>query len=41
MYVSTAIGAEGKDGEGEGAGALFRVRAGVRGLPEFYSRVKI
>lgn len=38
MYVTTA-GGQDKATEGAGAGCLFRVRAGVRGLPEFLSRV--
>lgn len=39
MYVTTA-GGENKAEEGEGAGALFRLRVpGVRGLPEYYSRI--
>jgi D-xylonolactonase len=39
MYVTTAGGAN-KPVEGEGAGALFRLRVpGVRGLPEYYSRI--
>jgi len=38
MYVTTA-GGKNKETEGAGAGALFRVRAGVRGVPEHLSRV--
>lgn len=39
MYVTTA-GGDNKPVEGEGAGALFRLRVpGVRGLPEYYSRI--
>lgn len=38
MYVTTA-GGDKKAEEGEGAGALFRLRLGVRGVPEFRSRV--
>ena len=38
MYVTTAAG-ENKAEEGSGAGALYRLRAGVRGVPEFRSRV--
>ena len=41
MYVTTAIGAEGKEGQGEGAGGLFCLRPGVKGVPEFYSRIKL
>lgn len=38
MYVTTA-GGENKDTDGPGAGALFRLRLGVKGVPEYYSRV--
>lgn len=43
-YITTALGpGEGKPGtketEGEGAGALFRLRPGVQGVPEFRSRI--
>jgi D-xylonolactonase len=39
MYVTTA-GGDNKAEEGEGAGALFRLRMpGVRGLPEYFSRI--
>jgi D-xylonolactonase len=39
MYVTTA-GGDKKAEDGPGAGALFRLRVpGVRGLPEYYSRV--
>lgn len=38
LYVTTAGGANKAD-EGPGAGALFRVSPGVRGLPEFPSRI--
>jgi len=40
MYVTTAGGA-GRTEEGEGAGALFRVRCGVRGSAEFRSRIAL
>jgi D-xylonolactonase len=40
MYVTTA-GGEDKTSNGEGAGALFRFRLGVRGVPEFRSRVAL
>lgn len=39
MYVTTAGGGD-KAAEGPGAGALFRLDAGVRGVPEFLSRVE-
>lgn len=38
MYITTA-GGDKKAEDGEGAGALYRVNAGVRGVPEFLSRV--
>ncbi|MDP9373162.1 MAG: SMP-30/gluconolactonase/LRE family protein [Chloroflexota bacterium] len=38
MYVTTA-GGNNKGEEGPGAGALFRLRTGVRGVPEFASRI--
>ena len=38
MYVTTAGGND-KPREGSGAGALFRLRLGFRGRPEFQSRV--
>jgi sugar lactone lactonase YvrE len=38
MYV-TCAGGNRKDTDGWGAGALFRVRAGIRGVPEYLSRV--
>jgi len=40
MYVTTAGGHQ-KDTDGWGAGALFRVRAGIRGVPEYFSRVRL
>jgi sugar lactone lactonase YvrE len=39
MYVTTALGSGTRDTEGPGAGALFRLRLGIRGVPEYYSRV--
>ena len=41
LYITTALTDRTKAEEGEGAGALFRLRLGIRGLPEFFSRVKI
>jgi len=38
IYVTTA-GGNNKREEGPGAGALFRLRLGIRGLPEFTSRI--
>jgi D-xylonolactonase len=38
MYVTTAGGHQ-KDIDGPGAGALFRLNLGIKGVPEFYSRV--
>ncbi len=41
MYVTTALAGGSAAQEGAGAGALFRLRLGIRGMPEFYSRVKL
>lgn len=41
LYVTTALSKGTKADEGEGAGALFRLRNGVRGQPEFFSRIKL
>jgi D-xylonolactonase len=41
LYITTALMDGAKAEEGAGAGALFRSRLGVRGLPEFFSRVRI
>ncbi|MBC7235637.1 MAG: SMP-30/gluconolactonase/LRE family protein [Chloroflexi bacterium] len=38
MYVTTA-GGQNKAEEGSGAGALFRLNLGIRGVPEFRSRI--
>ena len=38
IYVTTA-GGHNKSEEGAGAGALFRLRLGIRGVPEFFSRI--
>ncbi len=40
MYVTTA-GGDSKATDGEGAGALFRLRLGIRGLPDFPSRISL
>lgn len=40
LYVTTAGGLD-KAAEGKGAGGLFHLRAGVKGLPEFLSRVAL
>ncbi|MHB0878071.1 MAG: SMP-30/gluconolactonase/LRE family protein [Anaerolineae bacterium] len=40
IYVTTAC-QDGREIEGPGAGALFRLRTGVRGVPEFVSRVRL
>lgn len=40
MYVTTAGGSN-KVEEGDGAGALFRVNLGIKGVPEFFSRVRL
>lgn len=39
IFVTTA-GGDDRGALGDGAGAVFRVRAGVRGVPEFRSRVR-
>jgi D-xylonolactonase len=41
LYITTALMDGTKAGEGAGAGALFRLRLGIRGVPEFFSRVRI
>lgn len=38
IYVTTA-GGDNKPEEGEGAGALFRLNLGIRGVEEYYSRI--
>ncbi len=38
IYVTTA-GGDNKAEEGEGAGALFKVNVGIKGVPEFESRI--
>jgi D-xylono/L-arabinono-1,4-lactonase len=38
MYVTTA-NQDGKEQEGAGAGALFRLDLGIQGVPEYFSRV--
>ena len=38
IYVTT-IGGDNKDEEGPGAGALFRLTLGIKGVPDFYSRI--
>ncbi|MGI6206609.1 MAG: SMP-30/gluconolactonase/LRE family protein [Anaerolineae bacterium] len=40
IYITTA-GGQDRENEGEGAGALFRVRAEVKGMPEYPSRIGI
>ena len=41
LYITTALTDRTKAEEGAGAGALFRLQSGIRGLPEFLSRVRI
>jgi D-xylono/L-arabinono-1,4-lactonase len=41
LDVTTALGEGLRADEGPGAGALFRLRPGIRGVPEFFSRVRI
>jgi len=40
IYVTTA-GGHNRSDEGPGAGALFRLKLGIRGIPEFFSRVRL
>ena len=40
MYVTTA-GGNNKAENGPGAGALFRLRLGIQGVPEYVSRVAV
>jgi D-xylonolactonase len=40
MYVTTA-GGDKKETDGEHAGGLFRLNMGVRGVPEFFSKVRL
>jgi len=40
IYVTTA-GGNNKEVEGPGAGALFRLNLGIRGMPEFLSRIGV
>ncbi len=40
MYITTA-GGDNKAENGPGAGALFRLRLGIKGMPEFFSRIKV
>jgi D-xylono/L-arabinono-1,4-lactonase len=40
VYVTTA-GGENKAEEGPGAGAIFHLRPGVRGVPEFRSKIRV
>ncbi len=39
LYITTALAGGSRAVEGPGAGALFRLQSGVRGLPEFFSRI--
>ena len=41
LYITTALAGRTRAEEGSGAGALFRLRPGVRGVPEFFSRVTL
>ena len=40
MYVTT-IGGDNKAEEGPGAGALFRLKLGIKGVPDYYSRISV
>ncbi len=39
LYVTTALAGGDKAQEGQGAGALFRLRLGIHGRPEHFSRI--
>jgi sugar lactone lactonase YvrE len=39
LFLTTALAGGSRESEGAGAGALFRCKAGIRGVPEFASRV--
>ena len=39
LYITTALDGGTKAEEGQGAGALFRARVDVAGVPEFYSKI--
>ncbi len=39
LYVTTALNGNTKAEDGQGAGALFRLRPGVRGIPEHLSKI--
>ena len=38
IYVTTA-GGDNKEEEGSGAGAMFHINLGIKGMPEFFSKV--
>ena len=40
IFVTT-IGGNNRDDDGPGAGALFRLNMGIKGVPEFHSRISI
>ena len=39
MYITTALTDSTRDVEGKGAGALFRLKTGAKGRPEFFSKI--
>ena len=41
IYVTTALDGGSRANEGPGAGGFFRLRPGIRGKPEFFSRIKL
>ena len=41
LYITTALLGGTRENNGAGAGALFRLRPGIRGSPEFLSRIKV
>lgn len=40
IYISTA-GGQDRANEGSGAGAIFRINLGIKGVPEFVSRIQV
>jgi sugar lactone lactonase YvrE len=41
IYVTTALAGGDRANEGTGAGGLFRLQLGIRGAPEYFSRIKL
>ena len=40
IYVTT-IGGDNRDEQGPGAGGLFRLKLGIKGVPDFHSRIRV